>query len=361
MARSRNNQAVTLDSNDLVIGLGRLRIITAADITAAGANITAGEIGAVKATAAVGEATVKEHKAGYPQQTDKTITEQTDFSIEFTPEEVGSANVYGLIDEVISQVNTGTVAYKQVELTFQRYDGTYTTIFSNHCAIASDLSISWDDDWSGIAFKAEWHYPSSYTNNLAFYPTTTTAAARSRDLMPLSEDVTDLAIGRAQVRIGNITAGSSTATTATDQPAGWDQTYSVGALASCSLSFNATYKDHYSGYPKKKDATMLESSDVKLEFEMEEFDTTMHTGIVTGTATKIFDILNDSLINDKSYYASAYVQWELVEGGSLAFWIPNGKFSSDLKYEPKDDWSAFPVVFTAEKQTGTNLIYRVDP
>lgn len=346
MARSTANQPMTRDVKDLVIGLMKVSMESAVDATAPTTAST--DLGAIQSAAIVMEMTYKEHVSGYPEEEDFKILETKNVGFKISPEEVGSTAVRGLITQALTSLKTGQLAVYAVEGVIQKSSGDRISLFSNHCELKPEINISTDNDWGAIEFNYEWAYNSSYTNNKPLYKTTASADARDRDYMPITKDPTHLVIGRPQIRIGHI-AVSATGITATTS----DLTLSansIGAIQGASMAIAPTFKEHTAGYPEVKDLTILERASIEIEAQVEEFKTA-DGDVVTGTADTLFDMLLDTTINNQDYYCAAHVIWELADGGTLEFWLPNCKIESSAEITTQQDWSAFPVKLVALKQT----------
>ncbi len=347
MARSTANQPMTNNVNDLVIGLMKVEIGDAIDIGAvSGATLT--DIGAVQAASLVMEMTYKEHVAGYPEEEDFKILETKNIGFKISPEEIGGTAVRTIISGVLSSIKTGNLSTHAVAGYIQKARGDIVTLFSNHCELKPELSLSTDNDWGSLELNFEWAYDSSYTNNLPLYKETIAASARDRDYMPITVDPTDLVIGRPQIRVGNITTSATGVTAATSDLTA--SANSIGAIQGATLSIAPTFKEHTAGYPEVKDLTLLERSVVEIEVQVEEFKTSS-AGVSAGAAETLFDILLDTVVNNQDYYCSIHAIWELADGGTLEFWLPNCKVESSAEITTQQDWSAFPVKFSALKQT----------
>lgn len=361
MARSTTHQPITQSTSDLVIGLMRVRVTSASDDDTSTCT-SANDIGALQGATLSFSTTYKPHTAGYPQKEDLKTFETKDISFQVSPEEVGGSIVTGWIDSAITSLNTGNLTYYGVEGVIQKATGDYIQIWSNHCSLKPEITISTDNDWGAIEFSFDWEIDSSYTHNLPFYASGSPApTARDRELMPITNDVNDLVIGRPQIRIGNLTANAETSSASTTSTL--TSADSIGAIQGATLSFAPTFKEHMSGYPEVKDLTLLESASVSLECQPEEFSFTLSGGIVSETASTLFDVLLDSIVNNNLYYCSVHSVFELSTGDTLEFWMPNCLIEANAEITTQDDWSSFPITFTAieQKTVSTNLIYRVAP
>jgi hypothetical protein len=127
---------------------------------------------------------------------------------------------------------------------------------------------------------------------------------------------------------------------------------SVGAVQNTSFSVSSTMKDHTSGSPAKKDATILESSDVTVEVTLEEVKVST-SALVAGAATTLFDAILDGAINQTKYFAPVELVAELATGGTpLRFWFPSCQVVPNFEMAPGDDWSGTPFQLKAVRQTG---------
>lgn len=125
---------------------------------------------------------------------------------------------------------------------------------------------------------------------------------------------------------------------------------SIGAVQAVSLSAEASLKPHYAGFPLKKDAEILESSTITLDISAEEFN--YAAGALTkGAATTLSDMLFDSSVNGSRYHAPFEMIIEGINGDVLSFWIPNGEIIGNLEVSPSDDWAAVPFQVAAQIQS----------
>lgn len=358
MARSTTNQPMTNDVNNLVIGLMKVSVGSIADNTTPVSGAL-DDLGAIQGASVTLEMTYKEHVSGFPEEEDFKILETKNVGFKISPEEVGSTAVRSIISDVFGTLQSGSLTKYAVEGVIQKSTGDRIILYSNHCVLKPEITISTDNDWGSIEFAYEWEYNSAYTNNLPVYKRTESASARDRDYMPITKDPTNLVIGRPKILVGNfgvsatgVTAATSNLTLSAD---------SIGAIQGATLTIAPTFKEHMAGYPEVKDFSMLERSSVEFEAQLEEF-ATVSGGISAGAATTLFDMLLDSIANNQEYYCSLQAIWELADGDTLSIWIPNARIESSAEITTQQDWSAFPVKFAAQKQTtlGANapeLIY----
>jgi len=360
MARNPLNQPMTRNTEDLVIGLMKVKIgdiidATSPPVSGAGAL---DDLGSIQAASATLEMTHKPHVSGFPEEEDYKILETKTIGFKISPEEVGSTAVRGIITGVLDSIKTGVLRKYAVEGTIQKQSGDLIRLFSNHCELRPNLSISTDNDWGAIELDIQWAYNSSYVSNKPLYKSTVSASTRDRAEMAITKDPLNLVIGRPQIRIGNIGTSATGVSASTSHLI---ETDSIGAIQGASLTIEPTFLEHTAGYPEVVDVTMLERVEVAIEAQVEEF-ATADGGIVEGTAATLFDVLLDSATNNTDYYCSAHVVWELADGGLFQFWLPNCKIESSAEISTEQGWSAFPVKLTAMKQTvlGTDapdLIY----
>ncbi len=365
-ARNADRQPMTRNVNDLVIGLMKVRVGDSEDLSAAPAGSgDAGyleDLGAVQAASMVMEMTYKEHVSGYPEEEDFKVLETKTVGFKISPEEVGSDEIRTMLNGVLETIKTGTLGKYGVEGTIQKSNGDLIRVYSNHCELRPEISISTDNDWGAIEFNFEWAYNALYTNRLPIYKSTESLSARTRDEMPITKSPDNLVIGRPQIRIANIgtSATGAPAVTASDIPL----SASIGAIQGATLAIAPTFKEHTAGYPEMTDLTMLERVSVELEVQIEEF-ATASGGIESGGAETFFDILLDTVANNRDYYCTAHVIWELATGGTLQFYVPNAMIESSAEIATQQDWSQFPVKLIALKQvhlgaSAPDLIYLLD-
>lgn len=358
MARSTANQPMTNDVNDLVIGLMKVSIGDIADNTTPASGALS-DLGAIQGASVTLEMTYKEHVSGFPEEEDFKILETKNVGFKISPEEVGSTAVRTIIGNVFTTLQTGTLSKYAVEGVIQKSTGDLIKLYSNHCVLKPEITISTDNDWGSIEVTYEWEYNSAYTNNLPIYKSTESASARDRDYMPITKDPTNLVIGRPKVLAGNFGVSATGVTAATSNLA--SSADSIGAIQGATLTIAPTFKEHMAGYPEVKDFSILERSVVEFEAQLEEF-ATASGGISAGAAATLFDMLLDSITNNQDYYCSLQVVWELADGDLLSVWMPNCRIESSAEITTQQDWSAFPVKFSAQKQTtlganAPNLIY----
>lgn len=352
MARSTANQPMTNNTHDLVIGLMKVEIGDAydGDTPPATGSGSLSDLGAIQGASLVLEKNTKEHVSGYPEEEDFKILESKNIAFKISPEEIGSTEVRGIISNIFNSINTGNLTSYGVRGTLQKSTGDLIRLYSNHCTLKPEFNMSVDNDWGALEFNYEWEYDSTYTNNKPLYKSTASASERSRIEMPITNDATNLIIGRPQIRISNIGVSATgivaSAASASTLPA----SASIGAIQGATLAAAPTFKEHVAGYPEVKDFSMIERTEVTLEFQPEEFATD-DGDIITETATTLFDIMLDSTINNVNYYCSAHVIYELADGGIIEFFLPNNLIESSAEITTQQDWSAFSIKLSATKQT----------
>ncbi len=348
MARSPDRQPMTRDVKDLVIGLMKVKIGNPIDATSppvSGEGVL-DDLGAIQSASAVMEMTYKEHVSGYPEEEDFKILETKQVGFRISPEEVGSAEVRTLLTGVLDSIKTGNLETYAVEAIVQKQSGDRVHLFSNHCELRPEVTISTDNDWGAIELDFQWAYNSSYTENKPLYKYTASADSRDREYMPITKDPVNLVIGRPQIRIGDI---GTSATGVSADTSDLELPDSIGAIQGASLTIAPTFKEHTAGYPEVTDVTMLERVVVEVEAQVEEFKTD-DGDIDSGNATSLFDMLLDTVTNNNDYYCSAHLIWELADGDTLEFWLPNCKIESSAEITTQQDWSAFPVKLVALRQ-----------
>ena len=126
-------------------------------------------------------------------------------------------------------------------------------------------------------------------------------------------------------------------------------TDSVGAVQAASFTITSSIKEHFSGYPKKKDAEISETVEMVLDVSLEEF-TYASGALVKGLAATLADIVFDSSINGSLYWAPFEFVLETLNGEVATVWIPNANISGQLEVSPSDDWAAMPFQAVATKQ-----------
>lgn len=131
----------------------------------------------------------------------------------------------------------------------------------------------------------------------------------------------------------------------------------IGAVASSSMATSATFKEHFSGYPKVRDLLVLESSTMDITAGLQEISAAT-TSLVTGEAGTLFDMLFDSSINGQLYYVPVEVVSNLATGGTLSFWFPNCQVVPEADFAPGNDWAQMTFKLSAAVQAGVKRIYR---
>lgn len=125
---------------------------------------------------------------------------------------------------------------------------------------------------------------------------------------------------------------------------------SIGAVQAVTLTLDATLKEHFSGYPQKKDAEILEESTVTIDVGMEEFDYD-GSALTTGSAVTLADMLFDSSVNGARYHAPFEMVTEGITGDILSLWLANAEIVGNLEVSPSDDWAQVPFQAAGQVQS----------
>lgn len=200
--RNRAFQPTTKATSDLVIGLMQLNIGAATDVSTAAAHGSLSSLGALKSSSLSMAPSFKEHKTGYPQILDFKIAELLQANFKAEVEEVMDATVLNVIDEAIDCLETGTPKYYSVEALAEFASGGTLSLFSPYAQLKPTLNFDFTDDFSAAPFEFEALSNPGYTNQDLIYRKRTNAASRSTDNQPMTKDVSNLAIGMFQVRVG---------------------------------------------------------------------------------------------------------------------------------------------------------------
>jgi len=135
-------------------------------------------------------------------------------------------------------------------------------------------------------------------------------------------------------------------------------TASVGSVVSSAINSEISYKDHFSGYPQKKDSSIMESSEIKMTCNIEEFNMT-ESNFADGRASTLFDAMLDSSRSGTAYVAPLEVVITSVTGKVFSFWAPNAKMNPKADINPSNDWANSPVEFLALPQSGISSVKRL--
>lgn len=132
---------------------------------------------------------------------------------------------------------------------------------------------------------------------------------------------------------------------------------SIGSVQNTALNASATMKEHFSGYPAKKDLALLESTDVAVEVTMEEMKIEPNTDYITpGQAKTLFDAMFDANMSSTQYYAPVELVGELATGGTpLRFWLANTQIVPNIEMAPGQDFAGIPFRLQGLKQLGLNV------
>jgi hypothetical protein len=133
-----------------------------------------------------------------------------------------------------------------------------------------------------------------------------------------------------------------------------NHTDSIGALQQASFSITSSVKEHFSGYPRKKDAEISEKVEMALDISVEEF-TYSSGALIKGLADSLADMVFDSSINGSRYHAPFEFVMETLNGEVITFWYPNCEIAGQLEISPSDDWAAMPFQAIVQKQPAANF------
>lgn len=134
---------------------------------------------------------------------------------------------------------------------------------------------------------------------------------------------------------------------------------SVGAIQSAGLTTNPTYKDHFSGFPKVKDISILESSTMTIDTALEEISAlTGSVDLTPGLATTIYDMIFDASRAGYLYNVPVEIVANLATGLTLSFWFPNCQIIPTGEFAPSNEWATQPFQLEAQIQNGMRRIYR---
>lgn len=159
MPRSRDNQAVTVDSTKLVIGLMQVRISspTAAaqtDETATASNLSKDDsLGSLQSAQLTADVTTKEHQSGYPAVTDLTITESSNLAVEVTFEEIGNTLTQEVLDAMLDAIQTGTVYTCSIECVAEFATGGVKSFWIPNAILEPQFNFAPGNDWAGVPVK----------------------------------------------------------------------------------------------------------------------------------------------------------------------------------------------------------------
>lgn len=150
-ARSLENQPLTTDVNNLVIGRPQLRIGTIiggpTNVDTAGVN----SVGAMKSASLSINTTLKEHFSGFPQVRDLLMVESTVIEISAELEEVDPDS--DLIAKLFDSANTGALWYAPVELVFQTANGRLFTFKLPNMQLEPSINFNPGNDWASFGVK----------------------------------------------------------------------------------------------------------------------------------------------------------------------------------------------------------------
>ena len=225
---NRAAQALTIDPNNLVIGI---------------ASIEVGGIGLGSLTDANLDVTtiVKERYVGYPAQRHETVVESMSAKVAFTAEEIGGTAVISLLDNLFNNLETSS----SLKYLFTMYAPFATGDNLRLDAVAMllpELSLDWQDDWSKIAFKFE-----CVSNNAQ---SLFTKARVSGDRMPATtKNTNNLSIGKPKLTVNGI---------------------AVGALQSLNIALTGEVKQVQRSLPKCTSDLTYVSSNMNINVTLEE-------------------------------------------------------------------------------------------
>ena len=133
-----------------------------------------------------------------------------------------------------------------------------------------------------------------------------------------------------------------------------DNSKSIGAVVKSDLTITTEELKHKTGIPKLLDQKLVKDKTIMLEVDFEELKISS-TGIVSGLAQDLGDLVFDSSIHDKQYYTSAEFILMGLEGKLISFWLPNCEVVSDsLNLAGAEDYSSVNVKLKTNPQNQTN-------
>jgi hypothetical protein len=264
---NRGYQPTTVDPNKLLIGIAHT-------------SVNSIDLGAITNTNIEITSTVKERYVGYPAQRHETTTESINAITTVTVEEIGSPTVQNLLRALF---NCSTNTYN-LEM-FAPQAGGGNLKLTALAQLLPELSLDWQDDWSGIQFKFE----AVGINAQALLGRSIEAGPR-QSATTLNTDY--LAIGKPKVLING---------------------QSVGAIQSAQITMQGQVKKVERGYPRCTASIIILDNKFEITLLAEE-------QITQGSDVEVT------------------IQQALVNGNMLEIKFPHCKVLEDLGVNPKNDW-----------------------
>lgn len=206
---NRANQALTLNPNNLLIGIANV-------------HIGGEDMGSVTTASIEVSSTVKERYVGYPAQRHETEVEGVTAIATVEAEEIGGAAAISIVQNLFNNLETQGSTTMDIEM-YAPYALGGNLKLSATTQILPELTLSWKDDWNSIKFKFE-----AIAQSAMQLLQRTTIAGPTKTVAT-TIDPRKLSIGKPKVLINDI---------------------SVGALQAADVNLKGNVKKIETGYPK---------------------------------------------------------------------------------------------------------------
>lgn len=176
-ARSLSNQAVTVDVDNLGIGMFQVRIGTptygtptgissvtpVTDSTGTTPMSATNSVGAIKSADLQTNPTFKEHFSGYPKVKDLVMLESSTITVSTALEEISAAQGAPIVkgaattpwDMLFDASVNGSLYFVPVEITCNLVTGGVLSFWMPNCQIVPEADYAPGNDWASMPFKLE--------------------------------------------------------------------------------------------------------------------------------------------------------------------------------------------------------------